>query len=215
MLGFVFLVIPLVTAESPKPDAGKAVQNVRTAQMSSIEKQKASVRRQVVGAVPQATVAEPAKWFTNPWPVETVGAAPQPAAIASADCDPMAMEEISPLIREAASREKLKEDLVRSVIARESAFRPCAVSPKGAQGLMQLMPATAAELGVRDPFDAKQNIDGGTRYLKQLLDKYEGNIQLALAAYNAGPGRVDREGGVPAIPETREYILNILSKIAF
>ncbi len=185
------------------------------AQMTSIEKQKASVRRQVVGAIPQATVAEPGKWFTNPWPVEPVGAAPQPSAIAAANCDPIGMEEIGPLIREAASREKLQEELVRSVIERESGFRPCAVSPKGAQGLMQLMPATAAELGVTDPFDAKQNIDGGTRYLKQLLEKYEGNIQLALAAYNAGPGRVDREGGVPPIQETREYILDILSKIAF
>lgn len=137
------------------------------------------------------------------------------ASVASADCDPIPAGQIAPLIREAATREKLKEDLVRSVIARESAFRPCAVSPKGAQGLMQLMPATATELGVKDPFDPKQNIDAGTRYLKQLLDKYKGNMELALAAYNAGPGRVDREGGVPPIDETRTYILNILSKIAF
>lgn len=119
------------------------------------------------------------------------------------------------MIKEAAAREKIKEDLVRAVIERESAFRPCAVSPKGAQGLMQLMPGTAAELGVTDVFDPKQNIDGGTRYLKQLLDRYEGKTELALAAYNAGPARVDKAGGVPAIEETRAYILNIMSKFAF
>lgn len=133
----------------------------------------------------------------------------------AADCDPIPMDQIGPLIKDAAAKVKLKEELVRSVIERESAFRPCAVSPKGAQGLMQLMPATAAELGVKDPFDPKQNIDGGARYLKQMLDKYQGNLELALAAYNAGPGRVDRAGGVPPIDETRTYILNILGKFAF
>jgi len=144
-----------------------------------------------------------------------VGAVPAPTAIPAANCDPMPTDVVLPLIKDAAARENVKEELVRAVIERESAFRPCAVSPKGAQGLMQLMPATAAELGVKDAFDAKQNVDGGTRYLKQLLDKYQGKVELALAAYNAGPGRVDREGGVPPIEETRAYILNIMSKFAF
>ncbi|MBL8227816.1 MAG: lytic transglycosylase domain-containing protein [Bryobacterales bacterium] len=119
------------------------------------------------------------------------------------------------MIRLAATREGVREDLVHAVIERESAFRPCAVSPKGAQGLMQLMPATASELGVLDPFDPQQSIDGGVRFLKQLLDRYKGNFELALGAYNAGSGRVDRAGGVPNIAETKDYVLNILSKLVF
>ncbi|MFN7937521.1 MAG: lytic transglycosylase domain-containing protein [Bryobacteraceae bacterium] len=212
----VFFVVALATlylaAETPP-----ATQNSRSAQLSSVEQQKASVRRQLLGAVPQASTSEPASWFTIPWSPEPIANPPMPSPISmpNADCDPIPTEQIGPLIKDAAARVKLKEELVRSVIERESAFRPCAVSPKGAQGLMQLMPATAAELGVKDPFDPKQNIDGGTRYLKQMLDKYQGNLELALAAYNAGPGRVDRAGGVPPIEETRTYILNILSKFAF
>ncbi|MBL8177915.1 MAG: lytic transglycosylase domain-containing protein [Bryobacterales bacterium] len=192
-------------------------------QESSIDRQKASVRRQVMGAVPQATLPEPGAWFTTPWAAPSAGApanvnmaaASMPIAPAAQDCDPMRQEEVTPLIKEAAGREQIKEELVRAVIERESAFRPCAVSPKGAQGLMQLMPATAAELGVQDPFDARQNINGGTRYLKRLLDRYQGKVELALAAYNAGPGAVDKAGGVPAIDETRAYILNIMNKFAF
>lgn len=132
-----------------------------------------------------------------------------------APCEPMPAGEISPLIRDASAREGVPEVLVRAVIERESAFRPCAVSSKGAQGLMQLMPGTALELGVRDPFDARQNVDAGTRLLKRLLERYQGDVELALGAYNAGPGRVDREGGVPAIPETRNYILEILKKLLY
>lgn len=173
-----------------------------------------------MGAVPQATLTESSSWFTNPWPAESVSAAPvaavpAPTAIPAANCDPLPSDVVMPLIKDAAARENVKEELVRAVIERESAFRPCAVSPKGAQGLMQLMPATAAELGVKDAFDPKQNVDAGTRYLKQLLDKYQGKVELALAAYNAGQGRVDRQGGVPPIEETRAYILNIMSKFAF
>jgi soluble lytic murein transglycosylase-like protein len=133
----------------------------------------------------------------------------------NAACAPIALDQIQPLIKDAATRQGLREDLVRSVIERESAFKPCAVSPKGAQGLMQLMPATAQQLGVTNPLDPAQNIDGGTRYLKQLLDKYKGSIELALAAYNAGPARVDKDGGVPAIPETRDYVLGIVSKLIY
>src|SRR4030095_12673168 len=99
-----------------------------------------------------------------------------------------------PLIREHATRQSLRPELVRAVIQVESGFNPRALSPKGAMGLMQLMPATARSLGVNNPWDPAQNIRGGTDYLRQLLDEYEGNEELALAAYNAGSGAVAKYG---------------------
>ena len=116
------------------------------------------------------------------------------------------------LIEEHASRNVVSADLVRAVIQAESAFNPRAVSPKGAMGLMQLMPATAAEHGVLDPFNPAENIRAGVRYLKQLLDSYEGRVELALAAYNAGPGAVKKYGGkVPPYRDTQNYVARIQS----
>ena len=123
-------------------------------------------------------------------------------------------DEVNRLASNAAKQEDVSIDLVRAVMRQESGFRPCAVSTSGAQGLMQLMPATAADLQVSDPFDPKQNVTAGARYLKQLLQKYGGDLQRTLGAYNAGPARVDTAGGVPAIPETQNYVSDILSRIS-
>jgi len=114
------------------------------------------------------------------------------------------------LIRAAAIKYDMDEDLIASVIAAESDFNARAVSHKNARGLMQLMPATASRFAVSDPFSPQQNVEAGVRYLKELLEKYNHDLRLALAAYNAGPERVQQHRGVPPFPETRMYVKRVL-----
>ena len=124
--------------------------------------------------------------------------------------DSLTSANVDGLIERHASARGLRPDLVRAVIQVESAFNPRARSPKGAMGLMQLMPDTADELGVERPFDPDENIRGGTAYLRRLLDQFAGNEELALAAYNAGPGAVERHGfAVPPYRETRDYVARV------
>jgi soluble lytic murein transglycosylase-like protein len=116
-------------------------------------------------------------------------------------------------IKAAATRYGVREDLIAAVIEAESQFNPRAVSPKGAQGLMQLMPATAARLGVQDPFDPHENITGGVRHLRFLMDRFDNDIPRALAAYNAGEKAVRDHGGVPPYRETRDYVRRIMRRL--
>jgi soluble lytic murein transglycosylase-like protein len=117
--------------------------------------------------------------------------------------------DIDSAIEQAASRHNVDPNLVRAVVKVESNFNPNAVSRKGAMGLMQLMPSTARQLKLKNPFDPEQNVDAGVRHLKQLLDSYNGDISLTLAAYNAGSGAVARSSGVPHFAETQNYVRRI------
>jgi hypothetical protein len=118
--------------------------------------------------------------------------------------------DLNELVNSASGMYKLDPDLVNSVIRAESGFNVRAVSPKGAQGLMQLMPQTASQLGVQNAFDPQANVEGGTRYLRELLERYDFDLVKALAAYNAGPQRVEQYGGVPPYNETHAYVARIV-----
>jgi soluble lytic murein transglycosylase-like protein len=132
-------------------------------------------------------------------PLPQVAAAPPSTAV-----------DMKSVVATASDKHRIDADLIDSVIRAESGFNLKAVSPKGARGLMQLMPGTAAKLGVQDSFDAQSNVDGGTRYLRELLARYNGDLAKALAAYNAGPHRVEQYNGVPPYRETRAYVANVI-----
>jgi soluble lytic murein transglycosylase-like protein len=161
-------------------------------QQAAIARQRAAIRQQT---------ANLSLWIPPGSDSPVVAAAPPPA------CEPLPEEIISPLIESAAKTNSIEPKLIHAVMEQESGLRPCAVSPKGAQGLMQLMPDTASDLAVSDPFDPAQNVRGGAKYLRQLLDKYKGDVAQALAAYNAGPNAIEQP------PETKQYVDAILQKL--
>lgn len=190
-------VLAALGADKPPPPATtdkppETFQSAMEKQRAAAATQRESVRKQVEMA---------AQWRG----AESVVAAPE--------CDAMREVDLTPLIDGAAQGNQVQTKLIRGVIEQESAKRPCAVSVKGAKGLMQLMPATIEQFQVNDPFDAKENVEAGAKYLKQLLDRYKGDVKLALAAYNAGPTTVDQAGAIPDIKETQDYVDAIMKKL--
>lgn len=176
-------------------------------QRRSVESMADSLANQQRALAKQRNASLAADFFRpEPW------RAAQPAPVPSA-CDSLPAPFIDSLIDSASKTSSVAPELIRGVMQQESAFRPCAVSPKGAMGLMQLEPATAADLGVKNIFDPTENVMGGARLLRQLLNRYDGDLSLTLSAYNAGAGRVDAAMGIPAIPETINYVKRILEKL--
>jgi len=206
---------PTAAKPSPEATAQKQRETTLAAMQASIEKQKAAVAASVSASIGKQgqTLAPKDSFFTlSPLAPPPQNVAAQ-ASMPDIACDPVPEESVAPILMGAAQREGLDPKLLTAVIQQESGFRPCAISDKGAEGLMQLMPDTSDRFSVKDPFDSKQNIDAGAKYLKELITKYSGNLGLALGAYNAGPEAVDQAGGIPNIPETTDYVKSILTKL--
>jgi hypothetical protein len=165
-------------------------------QRTAIELQRTSVRRQV-----QLAPAVAGSFFVMDDPMDLSA------------CPPLPIIRQQALVDSASRKTGVPADLLTAVIQQESGFRPCSVSEKGALGLMQLMPATAEDFGVKDALDPDQNVEAGAALLKTLLERYGGDLNRVLGAYNAGPRRVDEAGGVPAIPETMKYVEGILGRL--
>lgn len=185
-------------------DTRSQADRIRAAMEASLDKQRASVQTQ----------ARTAGASMTPWTPPTAAApVERPSIMFQPLCDPIAQPELSSMIDDAANKNGVAPSVIREVARQESGFRPCVVSPKGAQGLMQLMPATQDQFKVIDPFNPMASLDAGTKLLKQLLDRYHGDLSLALSAYNAGAGTVDKAGGIPNIAETQHYVSNIMGRI--
>jgi hypothetical protein len=181
----------------------------RSAEMLSTEAKSArSLGRQVLAATKASPGKSTASSLSEAKPVPSLR--PSVAIPSQKQSDSHERHKIEKSIQKAANKYDLSPELIKGVIRAESNFQVDAVSRAGAQGLMQLMPATAKELGVTKPFDIDQNIDGGSRYLRKMLDSFGGDVKLALAAYNAGPGTVRKYGGNVPYQETIQYINRVL-----
>jgi hypothetical protein len=194
-------------------------------QKSSLERQLGAAKRQRDAIKVQKSSGS---FYQTPWLSEITGrsevgttsaenSASQGIGNASvdvpnSDCPRIEPEELEQMIARAPLG-PVSSKLVSAVIAQESGGKPCALSHKGAMGLMQIMPELASDLKLADPFDPEQNISAGVRHLSQLMERYRGDLRLVLAAYNAGPARVDSTGGVPEIEETKAYVATILQKV--
>jgi soluble lytic murein transglycosylase-like protein len=207
-----------------------AIEQMRdTSNSNSLQNQQESVSRQVSqvqGKSDTATTAtgvgtqkqEPAlastdkPFFTVPWPDSAPLIVPN-VQVVDESCQTLPQAQVDQLISGASKKWGVDSGLLRSVMRQESGFKACALSTAGAMGLMQIMPDTADSLGLDDPYDPAKNVAAGAKYLKMMLDRYQGNTSMALAAYNAGPGRVDKSGGIPQISETIQYITNILKSL--
>ena len=206
-LAALILVLSPVWGAEPD-DRGEVSQRLSVRAMeTAIAKQRASVARMRRSLARQGT---PTPRVDNPLALVT----PAQPESASLGCQALSETQVNALVETAGVREGLAVDLLKAVMEKESAFQPCAVSKKGALGLMQLMPATITQLSVRDPFDPEESVGAGAKLLKQLLLRYGGDLTLALSAYNAGPTAVDAAGGVPEIQETMDYVNQILTRIS-
>jgi soluble lytic murein transglycosylase-like protein len=186
---------------------------------SSTQRQQLSITRQRKSIAGTAKAAGSNGFFLRPFPptahpflpvsqpIQMAGQSGQP------ECAALPAVEVDNLVTQAGEATSVSPDLLRSVMKEESGFRPCAVSGKGAMGLMQLMESTAAQFGVKNAFDPQENVTAGASLLKQLINLYKGDLGLALSAYNAGPGKVDPSFGIPDIPETKGYVDRILSLV--
>jgi len=183
----------------------KGYVDIATAQIERFDKDLTPV---VVPA--SVTGAAPSVPSTSAPEVASAIAAPIRASSRSAKVPPLKPEELKQVINNISDRHNIDPDFISSVIHAESGFNQRAVSPKGAQGLMQLMPGTASKLGVSNAFDPRANVEGGTKYLTELLERYNFDVIKALAAYNAGPLRVQQYGGVPPYRETQAYVASIV-----
>jgi hypothetical protein len=206
----IFLTATPMWAQSTQnqEDAVAKQRSAATAMQESLAKQRASVQQRMGTTGGTFFVLPRAESLGG-----VTGSLPAPPSVPI--CAPLPDPEVESLVGETAKRDGVNSDLLRTVMQQESGFRPCAVSSKGALGLMQLMPTTAEQFGIANPFDAASNVDAGARFLKQLLNRYGGDVPKALGAYNAGPSKVDAAGTVPAIPETMEYVRQILATLPF
>jgi soluble lytic murein transglycosylase-like protein len=166
-------------------------------------------RREVIGSVTRLYLGADRDGYVDV-PSSDIDRFEQDLSAPAVGKTPPNSQEMSEVINAVSNRHHLDPDLINSVIHAESGFNPRAVSPKGAQGLMQLMPQTASHLGVADSFDPGDNVEGGTRYLRELLERYNFDLIKALAAYNAGPQRVEQYHGVPPYYETQAYVARIV-----
>jgi soluble lytic murein transglycosylase-like protein len=200
----------LTSAQTSPADPVSRMDTSTQRQILSVARMKTAALKASIAAQKRSVNREPGtsprdEFFLLPPP------AGGPPAFVKPQCEPLPVSEVDELVTEAGEASSVSPDLLRSVMKAESGFRPCAVSGKGAMGLMQLMETTASDLGVRNAFDPRENVTAGARLMRQLINLYDGDLPLALSAYNAGSGRVDPSFGIPEIPETVDYVNKVLS----
>jgi soluble lytic murein transglycosylase-like protein len=198
------MLIAVAQAPGQTPPVAPVAPTIAERQAQSAKKMEAAAARQKAAAQAQTTAVSEDPFFSAGWSGPAMLPPPLP------NCPPMQESETEPLIRASAARHQLNPALIKAVMRQESGFKPCVISDKGAMGLMQIMPETAQSLNTEDPLDPAQNIEAGARYLKDMLTRFKGDVRLALAAYNAGPEKIDGpKPSVPDIPETRNYVESI------
>lgn len=200
----------MASAQTSPPDTASRIEASTQRQMLSIGRMKAAAMRTPIATQTRSVAREPgtgrqSDFFLLPPP------AGGPPVFVKPECEPLPVTEVDELVTQAGDAASVSPDLLRSVMKQESGFRPCAVSEKGAMGLMQLMETTASDFGIRNAFDPKENVTAGAKLMRQLINLYDGDLTLALSAYNAGSRRVDPSFGIPEIPETMDYVNKVLS----